>query len=167
MSLEIAPHPIPTQRATAPRPTRGPHAPRKSPMTAATPTTTNRTLRRLPNSSYRPTEYLTEAKVDRLIDAARRRGRTALGMLVRSCSPNGMASCCRALSAALVQIDLQHGRLHVNGAKGGAASVHPPPGSGASGAAAVARPEPVCVRHRGRNASDHRLVLTDGSTNRG
>ena len=44
-------------------------------MTDATPTTENRTLRRLPNASYRQREYLTEAEVERLIDAARKRGR--------------------------------------------------------------------------------------------
>jgi type 1 fimbriae regulatory protein FimE len=44
-------------------------------MSEATPTTANRTLRRLPNSAYRPREYLTEAEVDRLIEAARKRGR--------------------------------------------------------------------------------------------
>jgi type 1 fimbriae regulatory protein FimE len=45
-------------------------------MSEATPTTANRTLRRLPNSAYRPREYLTEAEVDRLIEAARKRGRS-------------------------------------------------------------------------------------------
>jgi integrase len=36
----------------------------------------NRTLpRRLPNSAYRVREYLTEKEVDRLIEAARKRGR--------------------------------------------------------------------------------------------
>jgi hypothetical protein len=33
-------------------------------MTNATPTTANRTLRRLPNATYRSREYLTEAEVD-------------------------------------------------------------------------------------------------------
>ena len=44
-------------------------------MTEAAPSAANRTLRRLPNSAYRPREYLTEAEVDRLIEAARKRGR--------------------------------------------------------------------------------------------
>jgi integrase len=44
-------------------------------MTEAPPTTVNRTLRRLTNATYRPREYLTEAEVDRLIEAARKRGR--------------------------------------------------------------------------------------------
>jgi type 1 fimbriae regulatory protein FimB/type 1 fimbriae regulatory protein FimE len=44
-------------------------------MSESAPTTTNRTLRRLSNAAYRPREYLTEAEVDRLIEAARKRGR--------------------------------------------------------------------------------------------
>ena len=44
-------------------------------MTDVVPTTINRTLRRLPNAAYRSREYLTEAEVDRLIEAARKRGR--------------------------------------------------------------------------------------------
>ena len=36
----------------------------------------NRTLpKRLPNSAYRQREYLTESEVEKLIDAARKRGR--------------------------------------------------------------------------------------------
>src|SRR5262245_21212863 len=46
-----------------------------SAMTDTPPTTVNRTLRRLPNAAYRVREYLTEKEVDRLIDAAKRRGR--------------------------------------------------------------------------------------------
>jgi hypothetical protein len=47
-----------------------------SAMTDTTPTTENRTLpKRLPNSAYRVREYLTEKEVDRLIEAARKRGR--------------------------------------------------------------------------------------------
>ncbi len=45
-------------------------------MTDATPTTPTRTLpRRLPNTTYRQREYLTKIEVDRLIEAARKRGR--------------------------------------------------------------------------------------------
>ena len=95
-------------------------------MTEAMPTTEKRTLCRLPNAAYRPREYLTEAEVDRLIEAARKRGR------------NGVRDACAILLAyrhglraaelcALrwSQIDLRQGRLHVNRAKGGCASVHP------------------------------------------
>jgi type 1 fimbriae regulatory protein FimB/type 1 fimbriae regulatory protein FimE len=95
-------------------------------MTDATPTTANRTLRRLPNTSYRPREYLTEAEVEKLIEAARKRGR------------NGARDACAILlayrhglraqelcSLRWSQVDLRHGRLHVNRAKGGQESVHP------------------------------------------
>jgi type 1 fimbriae regulatory protein FimE len=45
-------------------------------MTDTAPTIVNRTLpKRLPNSAYRVREYLTEKEVDRLIEAARKRGR--------------------------------------------------------------------------------------------
>lgn len=45
-------------------------------MTDTAPTIVNRTLpRRLPNSAYRAREYLTEKEVDRLIEAAHKRGR--------------------------------------------------------------------------------------------
>ena len=60
------------------------------------------------------------------------------------------------------QIDLRQGRLHVNRAKGGCASVHPLHGPRASGATTVARRRPVCVRDRSRHASDDGLVPADG-----
>jgi type 1 fimbriae regulatory protein FimE len=45
-------------------------------MTEITPSAVNRTPpRRQPNAAYRQREYLTETEVDRLIDAARKRGR--------------------------------------------------------------------------------------------
>jgi type 1 fimbriae regulatory protein FimB/type 1 fimbriae regulatory protein FimE len=43
-------------------------------MTDTTPTTIIRTLLRKPNAEYRPREYLTEGEVEKLIEAARRRG---------------------------------------------------------------------------------------------
>jgi integrase len=47
-------------------------------MTDAAPTTANRTLpRRQPNAAYRQREYLTEKEVERLIKAARKRGRNS------------------------------------------------------------------------------------------
>ena len=47
-------------------------------MTEAAPTTTNRTLpRRQPIAAYRQREYLTESEVERLIGAARKRGRNS------------------------------------------------------------------------------------------
>src|SRR5262249_2759388 len=94
-------------------------------MTDTAPTTTNRTLRRLPNSAYRVREYLTEKEVDRLIEAARKRGRNG---------PRDVAAILLAyrhgLRAAELcalrwsQVDLRNGRLHVNRAKSGIESVH-------------------------------------------
>src|SRR5262245_1183443 len=98
----------------------------KPTMTDPQPTTTNRTLRRLPNASYRPREYLTESEVERLIETARKRAR------------NGHRDACAVLLAyrhglraqelcqlRWSQIDLRSGRLHVSRAKGGIESVHP------------------------------------------
>jgi len=95
-------------------------------MTEARPATANRTLRRLPNSAYRPREYLTEQEVERLIEAARKRGRNgprdAAAILLAYRHGLRAAELC---SLRWSQIDLRHGRLHVNRAKGGQESVHP------------------------------------------
>jgi type 1 fimbriae regulatory protein FimE len=96
-------------------------------MTDTTPTIVNRTLsRRLPNSAYRVREYLTEKEVDRLIDAARKRGRNgardaAAILLAYRHGLRAQELCALRWS----QIDLRNGRLHVNRAKGGIESVHP------------------------------------------
>src|SRR6476659_2312579 len=96
-------------------------------MTDPSPTTINRTLpRRLPNSAYRVREYLTEKEVDRLIEAARRRGRngTRDGAAILLAYRHGLRAqelCALRWS----QIDLRNGRLHVNRAKGGIESIHP------------------------------------------
>ena len=95
-------------------------------MSEATSTTANRTLRRLPNAAYRPREYLTEAEVERLIEAARKRGRNgnrdACAILLAYRHGLRAAELCQLRWS---QIDLRHGRLHVNRAKGGIESVHP------------------------------------------
>ena len=95
-------------------------------MTNAAPTTTNRTLLRRPNAEYRPREYLTEEEVERLIDAARRRGRNgprdSAAILLAFRHGLRAAELCQLRWS---QIDLRHGRLHVNRAKGGCESVHP------------------------------------------
>src|SRR5215472_13614364 len=96
-------------------------------MSDTTPIAENRTVpRRLANSAYRQREYLTENEVDRLIDAARKRGRNG---------PRDSAAILLAYRHGLraqelcqlrwAQVDLRHGRLHVNRAKGGIESVHP------------------------------------------
>src|SRR5215470_19269806 len=95
-------------------------------MSELTPTAVNRTLQRLPNSAYRPREYLTEAEVERLIEAARKRGRNgprdAAAILLAYRHGFRAAELC---ALQWTQIDHRHGRLHVNRAKGGIESVHP------------------------------------------
>ncbi len=96
-------------------------------MTDTSPTTENRTLpKRLPNSAYRVREYLTEKEVDRLIEAAKRRGRNgtrdAAAILLAYRHGLRAQELCQLRWA---QVDLRHGRLHVNRAKGGIESVHP------------------------------------------
>ena len=80
----------------------------------------------MPNSAYRVREYLTEKEVDRLIEAARKRGRNgardAAAILLAYQHGLRAAELC-ALRWA--QVDLRNGRLHVNRAKGGIESVHP------------------------------------------
>jgi len=96
-------------------------------MTDTPPTAINRTLpKRLPNSAYRVREYLTEKEVDRLIEAARNRGRNgardaAAILLAYRHGLRASELCALRWS----QIDLRNGRLHVNRAKGGIESVHP------------------------------------------
>jgi type 1 fimbriae regulatory protein FimB/type 1 fimbriae regulatory protein FimE len=95
-------------------------------MTDTASTTMNRTLRRLSNAAYRSREYLLEAEVEKLIDTARKRGRNG---------PRDAAAILLAYRHGLraqeltqlrwSQVDLRHGRLHVNRAKGGIESVHP------------------------------------------
>jgi type 1 fimbriae regulatory protein FimE len=93
-------------------------------MTDTTPTTANRTLRRRPNAEYRPREYLTPAEVDRLIETARSRGRNGardVAALLLAYRHGLRAS--ELVSLRWAQVDLRHGRLHVNRAKGGIESV--------------------------------------------
>ena len=89
-------------------------------------TTVIRTLLRKPNAEYRPREYLTEAEVEKLIDAARKRGRNGArdsGTILLAYRHGLRAQ--ELCSLRWSQIDLKHGRLHVNRAKGGIESVHP------------------------------------------
>jgi len=95
-------------------------------MTDTPSTIVNRTLRRLPNTAYRVREYLTDKEVDRLIEAAKRRGRNgardaAAILLAYRHGLRASELCALRWS----QIDLRNGRLHVNRAKGGIESVHP------------------------------------------
>src|SRR5262249_51801157 len=96
-------------------------------MTDTSPTPVTRRLpTRLPNSAYRVREYLTGKEVDRLIEAARKRGRNgqrdAAAILLAYRHGLRAAELCAPRWA---QIDLKNGRLHVNRSKGGIESVHP------------------------------------------
>ena len=96
-------------------------------MSDTTPMAENRTLpRRQPNAAYRQREYLTETEVERLIEAARKRGRNSTrdSAAILLAYRHGLraAELCQLRWA---QVDLRHGRLHVNRAKGGIESVHP------------------------------------------
>src|SRR5262245_37117722 len=95
-------------------------------MADTAPTMMNRTVGRKSNGAYRPREYLLEGEVEKLIDTARRRGRngardSAAILLAYRHGLRAQELCQLRWS----QIDLRHGRLHVNRAKGGQESVHP------------------------------------------
>jgi type 1 fimbriae regulatory protein FimE len=95
-------------------------------MSETAPTTENRTLRRKLNVEYRPREYLTSSEVESLIDAARTRGRNAArdACAILLAYRHGLRAS-ELVSLRWAQIDLRHGRLHVNRVKGGIESVHP------------------------------------------
>ena len=133
-------------------------------MTDISSTTVNRTLRRLSNSVYRPREYLTEKEVDRLIEAAKRRGRNGardVAAILLGYRHGLRAS--ELCSLRWSQVDLRNGRLHVNRSKGGIESVHPLHGPELR-VAAITRQRAVCIRNRRRNTSNASLVPADDPT---
>jgi integrase len=95
---------------------------------------------------YRPREYLTEKEVERLIKATRKRdcngARDAAAILLAYRHGLRAAELCQLRWS---QIDLQHGRLHVNRAKGGIESVHPCTAP-SSGVATATEQGPLRVR---------------------
>ena len=108
-------------------------------MADAAPRTPNRTLpRRQPNSAYRQREYLTEKEVEKLIEAARKRGRNGPrdGAAILLAYRHGLRAQ-ELCQLRWVQVDLRNGRLHVNRAKGGGESVP----------YAVLNSEPSCVHY--------------------
>jgi type 1 fimbriae regulatory protein FimB/type 1 fimbriae regulatory protein FimE len=81
--------------------------------------------RRRPNAEARSREYLTEAEVERLIKAAgdnRNGHRDATMVLVAYRHGLRVAE---VVGLRWDSVDFNHGRLHVNRAKNGSASVHP------------------------------------------
>ena len=96
-------------------------------MTDTTRIAANRTLpRRQPNAVYRQREYLTETEVERLLEAARKRGRNSTrdSAVILLAYRHGLRAA-ELCSLRWAQVDLRHGRMHVNRAKGGIESVHP------------------------------------------
>jgi type 1 fimbriae regulatory protein FimB/type 1 fimbriae regulatory protein FimE len=96
-------------------------------MSDTTPMAENRTLpRRQPNAAYRQREYLTETEVERLIEATRKRGRNSTrdSAAILLAYRHGLRAA-ELCSLRWAQVDLRHGQLHVNRAKGGIESVHP------------------------------------------
>ena len=136
-------------------------------MSETAPTTINRTLMRLPNAAYRPREYLTEAEVSKLIDAARRRGRNGLrdSAAILLAYRHGL----RAQELCQLrwsQIDLRTWAVACEQGQGWAGERASAAWGGASGVTTAARAEPLCVRHRRRDASDDGLVPTHDPANR-
>jgi integrase len=90
------------------------------------PTTVLRTVpRRRPNAELRPREYLTEHEIERLRKAAgeNRNGHRDATMILVAFRHGLRAS--EVCTLRWDQIDLDHGKIHVNRAKNGAPSVHP------------------------------------------
>src|SRR6516165_1229397 len=132
-------------------------------MIDAAATTVNRTLRRKPNADYRPREYLTEAEVERLIEAARRRGRngardSAAILLAYRHGLRAQELC----SIRWAQIDLKQGRLHVNRAKGGITSVHPLHGPELRALRPLQGSSPYVFGHRNLQSTARYTALAPG-----
>jgi integrase len=98
-------------------------------MSELTPMAANRTrpIRR-PNAAYQQREYRISdgAEVDKLIEAARKRSRSSErdAAAILLAYRHGLRAA-ELTSLRWSAIDLTHGRMHVNRAKGGAESVHP------------------------------------------
>src|SRR6266702_1851765 len=105
--------------------------------------------------------------VDRLIEAARKRGRNgardAAAILLAYRHGLRAQELC---SLRWSQIDLRNGRLHVNRAKGGIESVHPLHGPELRAFTATTAGIAVCIRYRSRNASYNVVVLENDPANR-
>lgn len=100
----------------------------KSGLRRSAPTLVNGTVppKRRPNADCRPREYLTPKEVERLMDAARKRGRYGVrdALMILVAFRHGL----RAIEVTGLgwdQVDFAHGLLHVRRAKNGMPSVHP------------------------------------------
>ncbi len=81
--------------------------------------------RRRPNAELRPREYLTEAEVGRLMKAAgeNRNGHRDATMMLLAFRHGLRAA--ELVTLRWDNVDLAHGKLHVNRVKNGSPSVHP------------------------------------------
>jgi len=124
---------------------------------AKAPTTVKRTVPpgRLPNADYRSREYLTEREVERLMKVAvdNRHGHRDATMILLAFRHGLRAS--ELCSLRWEQVDLTHGRLHVQRLKNGMPSVHPLTGTELRALRRLQReqaPGLICVRERARSA---------------
>jgi integrase len=140
------------------RRTRGSPTQEKSPMIDTTPMAVNRTLpRRQPNAAYRQREYLTETEMEQLLEAARKRGRNSTrdSAAILLAYRHGLRAA-ELCSLRWAQVDLRHGRLHVNRAKGGIESVHPLHGPELRGCAHCKARALTCSPQKQARRSPHR-----------
>jgi integrase len=129
----------------------------KSRSRARAPTPVKRTVPpgRLPNAQYRTREYLTEREVERLMKAAgnNRHGHRDATMILTAFRHGLRAS--ELSSLRWDQVDLVHGRLHVNRLKNGIPSVHPltgPRTSRPASSPARTTARKICLYERTRRA---------------
>jgi hypothetical protein len=137
-------------------------------MTDTTSMAENRTLpRRQPNAAYRQREYLTETEVERLIEAARKRGRNSTrdSAAILLAYRHGLRA--RVVFAALVSSRSAPWTTAREPRQGRDRECSPTAWARAKSAAPITGQFAVCVRHRGWHASNNSLVLANGSTNRG
>ena len=133
-----------------------------------TPATANRTVtpKRPPNADLRTREYLTEAEVERLMEAAKgnRWGHRDATMILVAYRHGLRAS--ELVDLRWDQVEFRTASLHVRRAKQGTPSTHPDPrGRIARPAAATAGAGPqvaVCVHFRTRRAVQHGGVRSHG-----
>ena len=82
--------------------------------------------KRIKNAALRPREYLTEAEVERLMQAARQRGRYGVrdAAMILMAYRHGLRVC-ELCALRWDQVDFAQGLLHVGRRKNGTPSVHP------------------------------------------
>jgi integrase len=147
----------------------------KSHLNLVAPATQKRTVtpRRRRNGDLRTREYLTEAEVERLMDAAQgnRHGHRDATMILVAYRHGLRVS--ELVDLRWDQVDFRTATLHVRRVKQGTPSTHPIVGRRtASSAAAPTRAGPqvaVCVHLRARSTVHHRRLRPDARTswNRG